>query len=98
MSITLARSPAAAPIARRGLNAVEFVCPECGARRWGTTYGRGHCNACGFSWARALDWLHFRRLDGSRFLSGEAFAAFIGPEKPTVEHLGNLNDLLEWLP
>ena len=75
MSSTLARSPVAPPIGatpQSGFTAVEFVCPTCGARKWGTTRGRGHCNACGFSWARASDWLYFRLLNGSRFVSAAA--------------------------
>jgi len=72
------------PPPSRGFGAVEFICPRCGSKRWGTTHGRGHCNGfeCGFSWARDLDWLHFFRKAGGRgFLSGESLDALVGPSR-----------------
>lgn len=106
MSSTLARSPKVPPIGgtpQRGLNAVEFVCPHCGGRRWGTTDGRGHCNGCSFSWARPSDWLYFTKIsNGSRFVSRAAFDGFTGLrprlEPPTVELVGNLNDIVARVP
>lgn len=102
MPSTLARSPKVPPIGttpQRGLTAVEFVCPRCGGRRWGTTAGRGHCNDCPLSWARVADWLYFSKIEnGSRFVNRAAYDAFTARpphyEPPTVEHICNVNDLL----
>src|SRR4051812_38764129 len=100
MSSTLARPTSVPPIGtppQRGFTAVEFVCPACGALKWGTTRGRGHCNGCGFSWARTSDWLYFRLLNGSHFVSAAGFARIVEGrtfERPQVTPIGNLRDLL----
>lgn len=79
MTKTLARTPEHPPT--RGYLAVEFICPRCSCKRWGTTSGRGHCNGfeCGFSWDRELDWLYFhRRADGRGFAGPRALQLVIG--------------------
>lgn len=92
------RASSSHQVPTRGIEAVEFVCPQCGGKRWGETRGRGHCNGyeCGFSWAREFDWVHFRRVvDGHRFMSDEAFKIVISRDAPTVTLVGNFKDLLE---
>ncbi len=77
-------------VSTRGFTAVEFICPRCQGRRWGTTAGWGHCNArsvgdCAFSWDRQFDWLYFhRRDDGRGFMSAQALEIVIGPETARV--------------
>jgi hypothetical protein len=77
------------PVPARGLDAVEFICPRCSGKHWGTYrslegfFGPedfGLCR-CGFTWQRALDWLYFhRKADGERFASPGEFECCIGVE------------------
>lgn len=90
----LASSALASAIPTRGLDAVEFICPRCSGKRWGT-YTRlcnssypsgsieplGICRTprCSFTWPRDLDWLWFhRKVDGAPFTSPESLEIVIG--------------------
>jgi hypothetical protein len=76
-------------------SSVEFVCPSCGGRRWGTqgALGRCHTDGCYFTWPRAADWRVFLEVRsgrgfrsaaelGSRRTGAPAYAA------PRVRYLG----------
>jgi hypothetical protein len=80
---TVARDPEPPKQHGRGfsLSNTEFVCPECGSKKWGSArmFGqpeKGFCRgiACPFSWVRTFDWTVFREVaTGKGFLSFEAF-------------------------
>jgi hypothetical protein len=80
---------------RGGFIAVEFICPRCGSKRWGTVGSSGICRQvtleelepgwvvsarCPFEWARADDWTVFRRAaTGQPFTSAAELEQFVGP-------------------
>lgn len=66
-----------------GLLSVEFVCPTCRGKGWGTLGAVGRCNTrgCRFQWNRLNDFrVFFRKADGRGFASPlELEAAMRGP-------------------
>ncbi len=87
-------SDKSAPSPRRGLTAVEFRCPRCGSKKWGTVGRHGVCKSvtdeevapgwkfsrrCPFEWLRSDDWLVFRLIGSDApFPTRAAYEAVVG--------------------